>query len=161
MITIVKNDTEDGKKALLTPAIFALVSDEVGILPIIQEQELMFDTAKWVEDEKNHALGMAAQQVGGKYAWFVMKFLDGTVRIVVNPKVIGKMGAKSYIETCFSETLSAKVRRPTQVTVKYFDLGLRSEITETLHARDAQVFMHEYHHLLGKLICDVGSPIKE
>lgn len=135
---------------------------------LAKELALIKKAAEFVKDPENNALGLAARQVGSPYSWFIMKFerdFDG-LAVIINPEIIGRAERKSYIEGCFSESNSSKIKRAREITVNFEHLSLEDGTITTyrllrIHGRDAQVFQHELHHLFGKLICDVGEEIKD
>lgn len=162
MTTITKDtlrhfaNTEEGKQILNS------VCNETKDLEI----DLLEKAVEFVKNSENQAAGLAAPQVGSKVPWFVMKKRNGAIIIVYNPKIIGRMGNKQYIEGCFSETLPARVKRSKSITVDYTLCEVKDKtismahIKETLEGHDAQVFQHEYDHLKGKLICKIGEVIE-
>ena len=116
----------------------------------------------WVADSENKALGLAAPQVGSKLQWFVMNFSDGSTKIIIQPKIIGRSGYKQFDEACFSEPgIEKRVKRARAITVHYFEAveidgkdAIVMNKRVQLEGRDAQVFQHEYDHLQGRLIVD-------
>jgi len=133
------------------------------------ENQLAIQSAiDFVSKEENSAAGLAAHQVGLSQAWFVMKIgREQEVIVVANPDILGRSGRKQYVEGCFSETYDAQVKRSCDITVNCelltFDSDGNVYVEQKkfwkLDKRDAQVFQHEYHHLQGKLICDIGKVI--
>lgn len=130
------------------------------------ETELIAKAIEFVQNPENKAAGLAAPQVGSKSPWFVMKRnRDNSILVVFNPKIIGRIGKKQYVEGCFSEPMLARVKRSKSITVEYFVVTINNEIStskrvkEVMDGIDAQVFQHEYDHLNGVLICDKGEVI--
>ena len=116
---------------------------------------------KFVADPENSALGLASNQVGSKYSWFVMKMSNDIVRIIFNPKIYGRSGHKQHEEGCFSEPeCDERVKRSRSISASFWEVyfvdGKVSMLhcDEDLEGRDAQVFQHEYDHLKGRLIAD-------
>ena len=124
---------------------------------------------EFVQNPDNNAAGLAAPQIGIDQSWFVAKKgREQKVVVVINPTIVGRMGNKQHIESCFSELLPARVKRAKEITVKYetFSYGengavLLDDVKENLDGLDAQVFQHEYDHLLGILIAKRGVVIKK
>jgi len=154
---------------------FALSSDGVKLLrekttPCLELEPYPIDNivkaVEYVNDPENKAAGLAAPQIGDGQSWFVMKKRDGSILIVVNPTIVGKMGQKQYIEGCFSEENPARVKRAKTITAKFIRITLNDKdyvayppVFYTFDGVDAQVFQHEYDHLNGMLICDRGEEI--
>src|SRR4051812_43154087 len=96
--TILKDTIPEQKQFLHRPTKHFKSRSEITEL----ECAAMAHSALWVGDEKNNALGLAAPQIGSDKSWFVIKWSDGRVEIIVNPSIIGKLGTKRHIEGCFS-----------------------------------------------------------
>lgn len=134
---------------ILTRRLRPVVESEIE-----QVLELATKAQKWVADPTNTALGLAANQIGDDRSWFVMSMTNKETRIVINPKILGRMGNVQKDEGCFSEEGIWKVKRPKQITVEF---GFPSVERIVLSGRDAQVFCHEFDHLQGVLICHKGN----
>jgi peptide deformylase len=155
---------------------FALSTDGVKLLhekttPCLELEPYPIDNivkaVEYVNDPENKAAGLAAPQIGDGQSWFVMKKRDGSILIVVNPTIVGKMGQKQYIEGCFSEENPARVKRAKTITAKFTRIVLSKDgfvayppIFYTFDGVDAQVFQHEYSHLQGRLLSTEGTPIE-
>lgn len=124
----------------------------------------MFDTMR-----NAHGVGLAANQVGFSESIFVidMKGTEGYEKVkpvaMINPEIILKSDETIIIEEgCLSlPNLRADVERPEAVKVRY--LSTDEEIVE-IDADDffARVILHEYDHLIGKMIPDrVEAEVKQ
>lgn len=147
---------------LVTPAIdFVIVNGEM--IEPSEEINLAKMSMDFVLKQSNNAAGLAAQQVGSKYSWFVMACEPNIM--VINPKIIGRMGSKQEVEGCFSIRGLYKVKRATSVTLQYWSLNLKSEKlefrTKDYKGFDARVVQHEYAHLVGVTLPFVGTPITQ
>lgn len=132
--------------------------------------ERIYNTVKFVGNPANNAAGLASRQIGCLYSWFVTRWGRAQrVVAIINPFIIGRNGRKQHEEGCFSEPFRVRIKRSKEITVRgtilTFDKDGNIQHTETLDknvlsGRDAQVFQHEYDHLVGKLITDKGTRIK-
>ena len=101
--------------------------------------------------EANKGLGLSAPQVGLDLRFFIMQ---GDV-VVINPKVL-IVHSESEIATegCLSiPGVEVAIARPIKILVEYVDI-LGRVITEVFADVGARIFLHEYEHLDGILICD-------
>ncbi len=127
------------------------VSDE-----IIGKITSMFDTMR-----NASGVGLAANQVGFRDSLFVIDLrpVEGYEKskplVMINPKITERSDELVVIEEgCLSlPNLRADVERPKSIIVNYLDTD---ENEQTLEADDflARVILHEYDHLLGKMIPD-------
>jgi peptide deformylase len=135
------------------------VSDE-----IIEKIRNMFETMR-----NANGVGLAANQVGFRESIFVidLKGSEGFEKfkpvVMINPEIIKKSDELVIIEEgCLSlPTLRAEVERPEKIVVRYLDTDEKEQEVE---ADDffARVILHEYDHLIGKMIPDrVSEKIKK
>lgn len=113
---------------------------------------------KFVAWNEISCLGLAAPQVGIDKRVFIL-FDGNEFAIFVNPRII-EVGAleSEEIEQCLSiPGASYKVRRPTSIVVKD---AVRTKPFE-LTGWTARAWLHEFDHLSGKLICDIGEKVDE
>lgn len=107
---------------------------------------------------KNDGIGLAANQVGISWRFFVMLREQKNVpQVVINPEIISMSNKEEWIEVedgCLSiPNKRIKIQRPVAIEVKYTNLFCK-EVKENLIYMDAFVFLHELDHLNGKLITD-------
>lgn len=106
--------------------------------------------------------GLAATQVGLPYRVFVADLSDAfdTPRHFINPEIIQREGDSLKDEGCLSfPGIYAKVKRPAQVTLRYFDIQ-GTEHEEVFDGLGAVCCDHEIQHLDGILFIDHLSAIK-
>ena len=131
---------------------------------LIEKIRNMFDTMR-----NAHGVGLAANQVGFRESVFVidLKPSEGydTFKPVafINPKIILQSDETVAMEEgCLSlPSLVAEVTRPEAVKIRFLDTD---ENEQEIDADDlfARVILHEYDHLLGKMIPDrVSENIKK
>lgn len=135
------------------------VSDE-----LIKKIKDMFDTMR-----NANGIGLAANQVGFNDSLFIvdLKGVDGYEKfkpvVMINPVIVLQSEETEIMEEgCLSlPNLRADVERPKHVKVRFVD---PDENEVELEADDlfARVILHEYDHLIGKLIPDrVNDEIKK
>ncbi len=124
----------------------------------------MFDTMR-----NARGIGLAANQVGYRDSIFILD-LKGTEGYenfkpvtMINPEIVLQSDKKVVIEEgCLSlPTLKADVERSEEIKVRYMDAD--ENIIE-IDADDllARVILHEYDHLIGKMIPDrVAEDVKK
>ena len=131
---------------------------------LIEKIRNMFETMR-----NASGVGLAANQVGFRDSLFVidLKGSEGYDKfkpiVMINPEIIQSSEEKVIMEEgCLSlPTLRADVERPEIVKVRYLDTD---EKVRELEADDmfARVILHEYDHLIGKMIPDrVAEEIKK
>lgn len=131
---------------------------------IIEKIRNMFDTMRNAK-----GIGLAANQVGYRESLFVID-LDGVEKyekfkpvVMINPEIILQSDEKSVVEEgCLSlPTLRADVERPERIKVRYLDTD-EKEIEIEADDMFARVILHEYDHLIGKMIPDrVADDVKK
>jgi len=131
--------------------------------PVQSVSDDLIVTIKDMLDTMRNAkgVGLAANQVGIDKSIFVvdLKGVEGYEKfkpmIFINPEIILQSDEKVVIEEgCLSlPTLRADVERSKMIKIRY--LNTDEELME-LEADDflARVILHEYDHLIGKLIPD-------
>ncbi|MBU1100854.1 MAG: peptide deformylase [Bacteroidetes bacterium] len=123
----------------------------------------MFETMRNAQ-----GVGLAANQVGVDKSIFVMDikpvegYEDFKPLVMINPEIVLESEETVYFEEgCLSlPNLRAEVERPEIIKIKYLDTD---EKEQEIEADDffARVILHEYDHLLGKMIPDrVDADIK-
>lgn len=108
--------------------------------------------------------GLAAPQIGKSIQLFVVDFfLNGvqkpTKRIVINPHIVIDETTQTlnFDEGCLSiPDVLISVPRKEALTIRYFDENW-NEKNEQVHGFLARVILHEYDHLVGKLITDYAT----
>lgn len=101
---------------------------------------------------KNHAVGLAAPQVGIHLDFFIMKY--GNILLKVFNPIWKPRNEKtvSCMESCLTYGRKKLViKRYKSINVVYNDL-LGNTVRKKLHGMDARVFQHECDHLWGKTI---------
>lgn len=113
-------------------------------------------------------IGLAANQVGLNKSIFVIDlkpvegYEDFKPIAFINPKIVEKSDELVVIEEgCLSlPDLRADVERPKKILIRYLDTDENEQEIETDDWL-ARVILHEYDHLIGKMIPDrVNSEIK-
>jgi len=108
--------------------------------------------------------GLSANQVGVRMAFFFISPAACDTRknmFVLNP-IITELDDErtTRVEGCLSlPGREFEVERPAAVTARYEDEHGRQRL-ERFAGCAAQVFLHEYDHLLGKTLEDTGKEIK-
>lgn len=113
------------------------------------------------QSDFHNGLGLALPQIGVNKAGFIFRKGDH-YQIVINPKILNyNKGKRDYSEGCLSiPDQSWIVSRYREIKVVYRDENYNIK-TEILKGLDAEVFQHEYDHLSGILISDIGVKIEE
>lgn len=151
--------------------------------PVLREKAAEVDLAKadkehirsFFEDmhetmQQADGCGLAAPQVGVSERMLIVDGnelvenypeLKGFVRKMVNPVVIAASEELSeYSEGCLSiPSVDADIKRPKQITVRYFDENLE-EKEETFDDFASRMVQHELDHLDGVLFTDKAAPIR-
>ncbi len=134
------------------------VSDE-----LIEKITNMFDTM-----HNAHGIGLAANQVGFRDSLFVIDLqnVEGYEKTkpmaFINPQILIHSDEKEIMEEgCLSlPSLSADVERSKAVKIRYIDTDEKEQEIEA-DELFARVILHEYDHLIGKMIPDrVAEEIK-
>ncbi|MEW6005584.1 MAG: peptide deformylase [Stygiobacter sp.] len=131
---------------------------------LIEKIRNMFDTMR-----NANGIGLAANQVGFTESLFVVDLegIEGYEKfkpmVFINPEIILKSDETAVMEEgCLSlPLLRAEVERPEKIKVRYLDTD---ENIKEIEADDlfARVILHEYDHLIGKMIPDrVKEEIKK
>jgi peptide deformylase len=130
---------------------------------LIRKIKNMFDTMR-----NANGIGFAANQAGYRESIFVLDLecADGYEKfkplVMINPKIILQSDEKSFKEEgCLSlPNLHANVLRSDIIKVSYMNTD-EKEIEIEADALLARVILHEYDHLIGKMIPDrVAEDIK-
>lgn len=129
------------------------ISGEVSLPLSDEDRNLVTDMLTFVSN--NNGLGMAAIQFGIPKRMFVFKDTDsrGRFKIAINPVIHSMSGNQCHIEGCFSIPLpplvGVMVKRPTDISVSYYDEHNVFYEHQHLSGSTAQIFLHEYAHLEG------------
>ena len=134
------------------------------VLP--EEREEIFSKLEKAMSLYDTAVGLAAVQIGIHKQAFVMKLLDGKILRVCNPVILESGSIRKdfnphqmtkdmnvlVAEGCLSfPGKSFLVKRATYVLAKDDING-----TYALEGKEAQMFQHEYDHLQGITLPDIG-----
>ncbi|MCX7874649.1 MAG: peptide deformylase [Melioribacteraceae bacterium] len=131
---------------------------------LIDKIRNMFDSMR-----NANGIGLAANQIGYTESVFVVDLegVEGYEKfkpmVFINPEIILQSDETKIIEEgCLSlPLLRAEVERPEKIKIRYLDTD---ENLKEIEADDlfARVILHEYDHLIGKLIPDrVNEEIKK
>lgn len=139
--------------------------------PVKQVTDELIVKIKNMLDSMHNAngVGLAANQVGYSESMFVVDlngvdgYKDFKPVIMINPEILLESDEKViYEEGCLSlPTLRADVERAEIIKVRFIDTD---ENVKEIEADDffARVILHEYDHLIGKMIPDrVASAVKK
>mgnify|MGYP002406703673 CR=1 FL=1 len=130
-------------------------------------KEINYETLKVVEDLKDTldnnpgGVGLAAPQIGvlKKIIVIDLKEKDFKPIILINPKIIKKIGKQESVEGCLSYPgYEGIVIRPKKILVTYQDIK-GSEMTYKVDGILSNVFCHEIDHLFGILYTDKAKKI--
>lgn len=124
----------------------------------------MFDSMR-----NANGIGLAANQIGYTESIFVVDLegVEGYEKfkpmVFINPQIILKSDETAIMEEgCLSlPLLRAEVERPEKIKIRYLDTD---ENEKEIEADDlfARVILHEYDHLIGKMIPDrVNEEVKK
>jgi peptide deformylase len=140
-------------------------------LPVKQVTDEIIVKIKNMFDSMRNAngIGLAANQIGYKDSMFVLDLdgVDGYKKfkpiVLINPEIVLESDELVFMEEgCLSlPALKADVERPEKIKIKYIDTD---EKEQTFEADDllARVILHEYDHLIGKMIPDrIGTDVKK
>ena len=121
------------------------------------DQSLVGALKKFIRE--NEALGISAIQLGHAKQIFVMRkpWNSENLLVVINPKISSVRGKSKKPESCFSipapDGMYAIVQRPSEINIQYQnENGITIE--DFMLGFDARLFLHEYSHLIGKLMTD-------
>lgn len=123
---------------------------------IIENIRNMFETMR-----NANGIGLAANQVGLSEKIFVVDisvvedYENCKPIVMINPKILDKSEEQIVIEEgCLSlPNLRADVERPKIIKVRYLDTDEKEQEIEA-DELFARVILHEYDHLIGKMIPD-------
>ena len=123
---------------------------------VIEKIQAMFATMR-----NANGIGLAANQIGWDKKIFVIDispvedYEHHKPVVMINPEIVSESDDKIIMEEgCLSlPNLRADVERPEIIKVRYLDT---SEEIQEIEADDlfARVILHEYDHLIGKMIPD-------
>lgn len=131
---------------------------------IIELIRNMFDTMRNAQ-----GVGLAANQVGSDKSLFVIdlkpveEYEQFKPIVMINPEIVLESAEEIIFEEgCLSlPNLRAEVSRPERIKVKYLDTDEKEQEIEA-DEFFARVILHEYDHLIGKMIPDrVTTEIKK
>ena len=131
--------------------------------PVPEVDDLLIETIQnmFATMRKANGIGLAANQVGLNKKMFIVDVspVEGYEKykpvIMINPEILEQSEELTVMEEgCLSlPDLRADVERPEKIKVRYMDTD--ENIVE-IEADDlfARVILHEYDHLIGKMIPD-------
>ncbi|MDP3581801.1 MAG: peptide deformylase [Ignavibacteria bacterium] len=139
--------------------------------PVKQVTDELIVKIKNMLDSMHNAngVGLAANQIGYRESIFVVDlngvdgYKDFKPIVMINPEILLESDEQViYEEGCLSlPNLRADVERSEEIKIKYIDTD---EKENEIEADDffARVILHEYDHLIGKMIPDrVASDVKK
>lgn len=130
------------------------------------DDELIEDIQSMFETMRNaYGIGLAANQVGLNKKFFIMDlkgmegYEDFKPLVVINPEILVHSDEKIVMEEgCLSlPTLRADVERSEMIKIKYLDTDEEEQVIDA-DSWLARVILHEYDHLIGKMIPDRVDP---
>lgn len=131
---------------------------------IIGKIKNMFDSMR-----NANGIGLAANQVGYRESIFVLDLngVEGYEKfkplVLINPQILLYSDEKIVKEEgCLSlPNLHANVERPEKIKIRFLDTD-EKEIDTEANGLLARVMLHEYDHLIGKMIPDrVADGVKK
>ena len=131
---------------------------------IVANVKDMFDTMR-----NASGIGLAANQVGIDKSIFIVDlrhvedYEESKPMVLINPKIVDQSQELVTLEEgCLSlPNLRADVERPELILINFLDMD-EKEVNMEVDDWMARVMLHEYDHLLGKMIPDrVGNDIRE
>lgn len=158
------------------PIVYVIPSIELNMNHFIENNIKLFGTNKAkiiIQELKNcremlKLDGLAAPQLGYvNYPIFVLRlrndageFKKEEVITCINPKLlILSREVYNAVEKCASiPNVKFLVSRPKMIIVSFYDLNATKHEVE-FHGTDAGMWLHEYHHLLGVTLDQVGLQI--
>ncbi len=120
------------------------------------------DKLKHILSSLDHAVGLAAPQLGYNLKIFCMKY-NNDILVVVNPVILKIIKPTKYLATSYEGCLSIPNKsyitiRHTKIQVRFQDENFKWQ-EKTFKNFDAYIFQHEYDHINGVLIKDHGEEI--
>lgn len=123
---------------------------------IVEKIRNMFDSMR-----NAHGIGLAANQVGYRDSIFIIDLngVEGYEKfkpvVMINPEIILQSDEKIVLEEgCLSLPLiRADVERAEKIKVRYLNTD-EKEVEQEADDIFARVILHEYDHLIGKMIPD-------
>lgn len=128
--------------------------------PVEDPASVALNVSDMIEFVREHGgLGLAAPQIGDFRTYFVA-MIGLKPLIAINPTLTPIEGKQGGVEGCFSVLGKRfKVKRPLRVRLSYVTLtGKKQDVI--LSGLDAVIACHEYDHLQGKCIAQVGKELK-
>lgn len=120
--------------------------------------QALLDIKKEMQElcERTNGIGLSASQVGLEERLFIFQRENGNWVLVCNPKMVPQKneGLQRHVEGCLSVPNEAfEVRRWAKVNASWQDEN-GNFVEEELSGRNAQVFQHEFDHLVARSIVD-------
>jgi peptide deformylase len=147
-IVCIGNDLKDILHTLCVSVSFPLSNEH---------RSIALKIFNFVRDNEN-AAGLAAPQIGYNIRVMTVSDEKRTPTLVINPEITFRSPEQKIVtEGCLSiPGNSYKVSRPRVIKVKYYDIKGR-EVVARLSDWSARVFCHEYDHLEGITIDQIGE----
>jgi peptide deformylase len=103
-----------------------------------------------------HAVGLAANQIGYGYRVFALK-IEGKIEVFVNPRIIKRDSKATSFESCLSiPEYTFEVERDYEIEVEYKDIyhnPRKAQFSGLL----SYCIQHELDHLDGKLVSEIAK----
>lgn len=109
------------------------------------------DLADTLEAHRAGCVGMAANMIGERKRIIAVINVDGSVLVMLNPRIVRAEGEYRAQEGCLSLEGLRETARYERIDVEYDDLYLQP-CQATFTARVAQAIQHEIDHCDGVLI---------
>lgn len=143
-----------------------LINDPIlrEVTPDVIHEELSYVLAVIPEMiqvmKDDNGFGLAANQVGIKKRFFIMKTNLGA-KLFINPEILDMTDIQPFEEGCLSiPGASAITQRAHLLKVRYFDENF-NKIEEEYKGIEAVAIQHEVDHLNGKLYTDGLLPLRQ
>lgn len=136
------------------------VSDEVDLNDLSMTRRIDIALSDMFDSLQGKAQGISAIQCGINKRAALLRYDKGKPAVIIyNPKVLFKFGVRKSNEGCLSEgNIRYFVKRPLLVYVEYYTRHKELK-REWLTYRRARIFMHEFDHMNGVLLQDVGKRV--
>lgn len=141
-------------------SILHMVSDEVDLNDLSMTRSIDRALLDMFDRLQGKAQGISAIQCGINKRAALLRYDKGRPPMIIyNPKILFRFGVRKSNEGCLSEgNIRYIVKRPLLVYVEYYT-RYRELKREWLTYRRARIFMHEFDHMNGVLLQDVGKRV--
>lgn len=116
----------------------------------IEEKEVIEDLKDTLTHYKDYAIGLGANMIGYRKKAIAV-FVDGKVKVMLNPEIVSENGEYEAEEGCLSLKGKRKVKRYKDIEVIYQDEKGREKYG-IFHNLEAEAIQHEIDHTKSILI---------